>query len=321
MNLRLVTFDELPADLGPQRALLHLSAFGGYWDDSEVARARGPGGPLADYVAVFALARNRVAAQTFVHRIPFTTPRGTEIVSGMDAVVSLPDATRRGFARAVLNDVHRRERKAGIRYSLLWTSRSWYAHDLYESLGYRDVYGVPRAARFDPPARLLPKGWSVRRGGTKDLSALSLLHEAVSRGRYGFTPRISSYFQGKSPTRRLPMNSHLLLEREGQLEAYAGLEESPDRLDSRELLAQSPASAAVLLQALELRSPGRLLTIGHSFVADQERMLRRRGYGILPSDWNTLMAARLGSKVAARDLAKQLGIADPRFICLAGDRF
>ncbi len=150
--MKLVGFDELPDSYDSDRALVQLAAFGGFLNRRRIDLWRRRTSVFADYFGIFAVDAGTVVGQTFVLRIPYTFPHGTESISGIAGVATRLDHARTGVARRILEEVHRREREAGIGYSTLWTNRSWGAHRLYEKLGYRDVYAPPGAVRV-PPAR------------------------------------------------------------------------------------------------------------------------------------------------------------------------
>ena len=154
---------------------------------------------FADYFGIFAVDAGTVVGQTFVLRIPYTFPHGTESISGIAGVATRLDHARTGVARRILEEVHRREREAGIGYSTLWTNRSWGAHRLYEKLRVRDVYAPPGAVGV-PPARSPRPGRTVRPGHRSDLEAIEELHSRYTEGRWGFTQRPPNF--ARSPLRR-----------------------------------------------------------------------------------------------------------------------
>ena len=143
--MRILTYDELAPEMDPDRALIHLSAFGGVYPSRAVGLRRRRLKILPDYVGVFAVEAGRILGQVFVDRLPYAFRDGPGTISGIAAVGTRPDKGRAGIARLLLTEVHRREREAGIDFAALWTNRSWGAHSLYERLGYRDVYSSPWA--------------------------------------------------------------------------------------------------------------------------------------------------------------------------------
>ena len=99
------------------------------------------GYPAADYWAVYAVENDQVLSAVRVVCIPYTMRNGrTEIVSGIQGVVTRRESSRRGLARTLLAEVHRREAEAGSRLSTLVTDYSYIADNLYLSMGYVDVH-------------------------------------------------------------------------------------------------------------------------------------------------------------------------------------
>ena len=152
--MKLLTFDELSDRQHTDRSLVQAAAFGGAFDRRRVEIWRRRTKVLADYVGIFAVDRGTVVGHAFVERIPYAFPGGTETITGIASVATRSDRARAGVARLVLEEIHRREREAGIRHAALWTNQSWGAHRLYEKLGYRDIHVPVLAVRASPgPAR------------------------------------------------------------------------------------------------------------------------------------------------------------------------
>ena len=133
--MRVLPYDELSPPMHRDRALLHLSAFGGVFLSREIALMRRKLPTFSDYVGLFAVEGARVLGQLYVLRLPYEFSDGPGTISGIAGVATRPDVGRTGIARRLLTEAHRRERRAGQRYCSLWTNRSWGAHALYESLG------------------------------------------------------------------------------------------------------------------------------------------------------------------------------------------
>ncbi|HLF06666.1 MAG TPA: GNAT family N-acetyltransferase, partial [Thermoplasmata archaeon] len=190
MGIEILTHDELPSRFEPQVHAMSSAALWGYADFKILAKSRKVGIKWAPYLSVYAVEGERVLSRVGVRRFPMTTKNGGEQVAGITMVATRPDRERKGMARMLLEDVHRRERADGIRFSTLWTNKSWYAHTLYEKLGYFDVYEWHRAMRRIPknvPA--LPRGWKLRPATRRDGIAMCGLHDRANRGRPGFAPR------------------------------------------------------------------------------------------------------------------------------------
>lgn len=320
--MKLVSYDELPASYDPGRALIHLAAFGGYPDRRSIDLWRRRTSWLADYVGVFAVEEGMVVGQTFVQRIPFTFADRTETVSGIAGVSTRLDHARSGVARRILQEVHRREREAGIRYSTLWTNRSWGAHRLYEQLGYRDVYAPPWAVRIRPALRRHTRKKGVRPGRVTDLAQIEELHSEYARGRLGFAHRPPGFARVAAAAGELRPREEMLVSTEGgRLFGYAMFDSNRNRTVCGELVGRSAAVRARLAASVEARTRAGPTAFRDGAVPEMGSWLRERHYTIAPAGWVGLMATEFGRERSQVQLERELGTRDRRFLCLAGDRF
>jgi GNAT superfamily N-acetyltransferase len=319
--MKLLTFDELPEAYDPGRALVSLAAFGEARHRRTVDLWRRRSTRLADYAGVFAVDRGVVVAQAFVERFPYTFPHGSETVSGIAGVTTRLDYARTGIARRVLQEVHRREREAGIRFATLWTNRSWSAHRLYEELGYRDVYTPPLAVRILPPGRHRSGGRKVRAARRSDLREIERLHARSGAGRWGFAQRVDGFARRAAADGELRMEDALVAPGRGHPSGYAVFQSDHHRISCGELVASSASTRALLVASLEARAPYGLITLRDGVVDDLGPQLRRRGYVTASAGWFGLMGTDLGRERSRTDLVREFGTHDPRFRCFAGDRF
>ncbi|MGD0589050.1 MAG: GNAT family N-acetyltransferase [Thermoplasmata archaeon] len=320
--MKLVTYDELPASLDSGRALVHLAAFGGVADRRGIEIWRRRTSAFAEYVGIFAVDKGEVVGQTLVLRIPFTFPHGTETVSGIAAVSTRLDYARAGIARRILDEVHRRERESGVRYSTLWTNRSWGAHRLYEKLGYRDVYEPPLAVRVPDVVPHRPAGRRIRPGRRSDLRQIETLHARFAEGRWGFAIRPQGFARVAAAAGELRPREEILVSTEGgRLSGYAMVDTTPHRVVCGELVALAASERSFLASSIETRA-GRVPTaFRDGVVAEIDPWLRRRGYALASAGWFGLMAHELGRERTRSTVVREMGTQNPRFLCLTGDRF
>lgn len=321
--MRLRAYDELPKDHETDRALLHLAAFGGTFSRAAIEERQRSGG-IAEYVGIFAVEGLRVVGQTYVLRMPYTFPFGTETVTGIAAVAVRPDRARGGVARRILEEIHRREREDGVRFSTLWTNPSWGAHRLYEKLGYRDIHHPPWAVRGAPPPRpRRRRSTGVRPARRTDLDALDRFHDASTAGRLGYVRRNPRVLSTLARIGALNPSTDLLVATErGRVVGYSENRRSARHARCAELLAGSAVVRDRLVSEVERRAyPGAAIAFQGTFVADSAAEFRRRGYAVLPSSWFRLMGARFGRSWSEGEAVRQFGTSDRRFVCLNGDRF
>jgi GNAT superfamily N-acetyltransferase len=319
--MRFLTYDELTPSLEADRILIHLASFGGTFPRRSIDLWRRRTKSFADYVGVFAEERGRLLGQTFVLRIPYTFPGGTELVSGIAAVGTRPDRGRTGVARAILTEIHRREKEDGIRFSTLWTNRSWGAHGLYEELGYRDVYSSPWAVRAPGPT-VPRRPRTVRPARKGELADLERLHARQARGRLGFLREPNGYLGVAAAAGELDPTKELIVVRAStRLQGYAHIESNPFRTTCGELVATSRPARLALISEAQRRAGRTPVAFQHTPVTDTPELFRGRGYAFAPTGWYVLMANSLGRKWAPRDAVEEFATTDRRFLCLSGDRF
>lgn len=321
--MRLVPYDDLRPEWDASRAATSLSAFGTYLSRPKMEAWR-RSGMLSDYVGIFAVEREQVLGHAIAVRVPYTYPDGSvQRISGVAFVGSRPDESGRGIARRILEEIHRRERRAGHDHVALWTNRSWGAHGIYERLGYHNVFQSPLAVSpvNRPPAR--SKGPVVAAGKGSDLPKLDRLHTEATRGRRGFTPRLPNFMVDEQRTWNVDPRTNLLVAREkGRIVGYARLDVDKLRAVCRELVSTRPEAARALIEAVERKAPpASVAAFTLSSVRDEGEELRRRGYFFVAAGWYVFMARRLRGEVGAKETARDLGTDDPRWVVHAGDQF
>jgi GNAT superfamily N-acetyltransferase len=321
--VRVVPFDELPPSYERQRAALQLGAFNSLLDRELVGRLRRRRYLLSEYVGLFAVEGGRLLGQTVVLRLPYVGRDGPVTVAGIASVTTRPASGRQGIARALLEEAHRREAAAGQRYALLWTNRSWFAHRLYASLGYRDVYSPPSAVRSGRGRAPRQPGTSLRPAQPNDLGPLEALHAACQRGRTGFAVRPRGFLTVERAAGRSPPEKLLVYRRGGRVRGYAAVVRRPGALSIGELVSDA-ADRSALLAAVERSAPtpGGVVELDHTPVRDLAARLRARGYLVQEgTSWYVLMARPLGRRVGEQELRRELAVDLPSFVCMTLDRF
>jgi GNAT superfamily N-acetyltransferase len=317
--LRILEFDKLPSGLEPQAQLLDLSAAWAPNDFKRFKEARRMGYPSADYVGVYAVENGEILSAVRVLRLPYTTPEGVQQIAGIQGVVTRRDSGRKELARRLLLEVHRREKAAGIKYSLLWTGRGQVAHSLYESLGYRDVY-TPELAALRKGAREHGLGRYTLKDVKEDgVGPLEALHEKATMDRLGFTPRPSGIVRSLIHLGFLARESLQAVFRGGRLVGYALLQKHSMWCSLDELILDAETPLEEVLPTLEAAARGGWFVIRNTSVRDALPLLRKRGYHYSPFAYYSLMALPL--EKPSEDVAEELGSGSPRFTCQHLDYF
>jgi len=317
--MRILTFDELTPEMERSRGLANIAAFGTILSRARIDTMRHMH-LISDYVGVFAVERQRVLGHVFVELIPYDFPEGADIVAGIATVGTRPDAGRSGVASALLREAHRREHEAGRRYAALWTNRSWGAHSLYERLGYRDVYSSPWALHV-PTARR-PRAGAVGPAHRSDLDEIDRLHNRMAEGRWGYCRRVVGSTRAAVRHRYLdPDNDLLVTRKDGRLTGYAYLERSSRRVICGEVVATSRKVTRQLVDGVGRVAGSLPYAFQHTLVTDNPELFGEPGYVTGPLSWYGMMALDLRREWSTPAAEAVFGTRDPRFLCLAGDRF
>ncbi len=114
----------------------------------------------------------------------------TESALGIHHVATHPAFARQGLCRRLFDFVHDEYRKAGRRFSFLYTSHSLVARALYCELGYEEIplsgTRAPRALLILPPTRERP---GKNRARIADLAVAERIFVEATAGEYGFVVR------------------------------------------------------------------------------------------------------------------------------------
>ena len=299
-RIRIHDLDTLPTPLRPQLAAFGASDGDPPQDFGLIGRIKRLGHPASDYYAVYAVENDQVLSRVETLQLRFHGFEGAQTVVGISDVLTRPDGLGRGFAKALLREVHRRESARGRDWSFLWTHRSWGAHRLYESLGYEDVYSPPIALRESPrrAPRSLPAGYRWTTAGVRDEGRLERLFDAATRGRLGFVPRSRGFPRVRFRLGWRKPENHRILTFGRQAVGYANLSDlSSWNVSTNEVVVTLPEHLEPMVLGLEALARGRWLTFQvTSFVRDAEKVLATRGYAVYPTSHFVLMAKRLRSK-------------------------
>ena len=254
-----------------------------------------------------------------VLRIPFTTIRGRETVSAIQGVVTRRDRSRRGLARRLLGEAHRREKAAGSRFVLLWTGHSNMAHNLYNSMGYLDLYTPPLAMRRGGSRSTRPSGYELRKIRRANSRIIESLHADATRGRLGFTPRPARLLDWFFKLGYVKQEWLRLILLDGEPVGYLELQRNQGWVQSEELVLRDPAAAEDVVSLLESETGDGWLVLRGTFVRDNLRALRKRRYSYSDYSYYGLLGLPLAG--GGPGSLKALGTADPRFTCQLLDYF
>jgi GNAT superfamily N-acetyltransferase len=317
--LRIVEFDDLPPSAEPSVHLLDMTAGWGPLGFAALKEITELGYPAADYVGLCAIESGKVLSMVRVLRIPFSATKGRETVSAIQGVVTRRDRSRHGLARRLFDEVHRREESAGNKFAVLWTGHSNVAHNLYNSMGYLDLYTPPLAMRRGGSRPARPKGYELRKIRRGDAGIVEGLHADATRGRLGFTPRAGHIFDWIFRLGFVKRESLRMILRDDEPVGYLEVQKNKGWVLSEEVVLRDPAMADDVVSLLESEAGDGWLTLRGTFVRDHHGTLRRRRYSYSDHSYFGLLGLSLAG--AAPGSLKALGTSDPRFTCQLLDYF
>ena len=314
--MRIVTFRELPVGWETETALLKHLAFGASWDPRSLTphRFEQKYPAYADYGGLCAVERGRVVSSLAILRFPFRARRGLVRCSGLGAVATLPTFSRRGFAKHLIREAHQRERADGSAFMLFYANRSQIAHALYEKLGYHDVLEFPRAIRRVPTHRdVLPEGWRWRTAARRDRTSIEHLFASIARRRYGFIRKGADWWPGP--------RGWFVLERRGELVAFARLEKEGRVVACQDAATRPGTTRALLLRCLESEASGSWLMLGTTLVHELRSVPGLREYAISRGSYSVLMGQSLEEPMRPSTIVHELGTDTPDFLIGASDSY
>ncbi len=322
--MQIVDLAGIPADLRSQLPSLDLCDGDPPRDERYLRRLRQLGYPASDYWGVYGIDGDQLLARVEAMDLPFTGREGTQTVVGIAGVVTRPPSLGRGWARALLREVHRRAEAGGARWSFLWTHRSWAAHRLYESLGYQDACSLPYAYRRVPRAgpHRAAAGYRTSLAGPKDAALLERLFDGASRGRLGFVRRPPSHDRVRVRLGWRRWDRYRILRARSRPVGYAYIsDDRPESLTVNEVAVVAPEHRSAMVAAISVLARGRWLALqSTSFVADVDPLLRSEGFFVARTSHTVLMARPLGPAARVGEDLREI-CADPGFSNHRGDMF
>jgi GNAT superfamily N-acetyltransferase len=326
--MRIIEHDEITSELEADLQLLRASVGLPPRDFSLLRQAQKVGYPSTDYFGLYAVEGNHILSTLRVLRLPYTFPDGhEECVSAILSVMTRADCRGRGLVRGLLEETHKRERRAGSRFSILWCDRSIRAHGLYEYMGYRDVYfpdfATTKPARSKKAACDLH--YSLKTVDGSDVSRIGRIHTLATEGRIGFTPRPHSYLESLIKYGLFAPESFRLIIRDGRPVGYLELQDGPTAVKVSEvvMLPESLVNPSDLLLVLEhfcSEEENRWLWLSNTYVRDSKEVLVERRYSVSSLNNHVLMSLPLDGS-SSQNQIDALGVDDSRFVCHITDYF
>ncbi len=217
------------------------------------------------------------------------TSEGTIRVGGIRNVCTRPSASRLGTARKLMEEAHRRMMEEGVRYSLLMTSRSLVAYDLYLKLGYKDVHVYPTTFK-----KVEPKEAKLEFREKEDPDYVKMLYSQSVDNLHGLTVREDDYWQ-MAKARGWPNNDDVKLAyQDDEKVGYAMYHKRRKQLDCGELATRDQNSLVDILGSLEAIADREFIVI-YYVNPNYHELLEGMGYTINKDNWSRVMMKDLES--------------------------
>ena len=218
------------------------------------------------------------------------TSEGVIKVGGIRNVCTRPSTSRKGTARKLMEEAHRRMVEEGVRYSLLMTSRSLIAYDLYLKLGYKDVHIYPTAFK-----KVEKKDAKVEFREEVDPMYVKELYRQSVSDLEGLTVREDDYWQ-MAEARGWPSNDNVEFAYLGDEKVgYAMYHKRRKQVDCGEIAAKDENSLRDILESLEATVDREFIVI-YYVNPDHHKLLDQMGYTINNDNWGRVMMKDIGDE-------------------------
>lgn len=145
-------------------------------------------------VGFFAVQNDNVIGSVGVMDMTTRTLDGSiEYVGGVYGVATLPSHVRKGVSTALMNAAHQYFKEKGYRFSLLWTSRTFVAHTMYEKLGYADWFERPTAHKILEPKK--SRQAERKKDAKVDFDQILKIYDEYAKSKVGFVIRDRAYMK------------------------------------------------------------------------------------------------------------------------------
>ena len=274
----------------------------------------------SDDTFLYMVHKGKVVSQVMGLRIPTKTVDGEEMALGVAGVATHPAYQRQGFSTILMEELHERSRKEGIRTSFLFTRASFYAYNLYKKLGYRDISGFPKCTkRFNNKKK--PKKSVLRKFRKKDVAELDKVFKQFSRDLYGHVLRQKKYFGWRFKISETLKDLLRVVETDKGIGGYILKRPSGKDLFVEEFVIPSKRTTDRVFNELERQEKGDYITAFPLAGRKQEEYIEARGYTMDMLSWGRCMAAPLAKNLTYKQLWRLYQINEGKFCILPLDEF
>lgn len=286
------------SELKQKNALLPLmeQAFGWPFDPTEFAKSIKTDPRLGNgSVGFCALKEGKVVGYAGVMNFTLRTVSGTEErVGGLYGVATYPGYTRQGICTALMNRSHEYFMTKGYRFSLLTTSPTIVAYNLYRKLGYFDVASF-LSAYLEAGAKRM-EALKRRRVSKLDYNRMLELFREYVKGRTGFVIRDKKYLRMLAKQYEISAKDCIMTEK-----GYVIFKKEKESVRIRELVAHDSNEMNRLIELVE--STTQKAVVGRLGIPNSavSRAYASRGFTVLETGHGVLMAKELVADVSFND--------------------
>ena len=267
------------------------------------------------FLAIYAVEEGQILGQVGVFRLPMMTTNGPEEAGGIWAMATHPSYGRRGIGSLLMEEAHARMRAAGLRFSVLGTSRHWVAHPFYRRHGYQNIANFASILTHQDSFLAFESKLTVKPATREDLAEVDSLFHEVARGKFGFARRHDLFMSMLVDIGDVMGIDNLrILRLHNEVVGYAVVRPSETVFKVDDIFLRDDinimGATAVLLQ--ETQAPYVQITMNNH--SPHLELLRQSGFQVTDSTWDVVMAKSLTAELNDNDLRRLLGVDSNRFL-------
>lgn len=211
------------------------------------------------------------------------TKEGIQRIGGIRNVCTRPSQARRGVAKKLFERAHKIMGEEGVRFSILCTSASLVAHNLYLKLGYRDIYTPHFAYKKTRDASS-----KICFRKEEDPGYVRSVYEKNVEGLHGLVIREEDFWES-AEARGFPKNGHIRIAYEdNDRVGYASYNEEERYLTCNELGVETPTDLPKLLSGLEEETEREYVLL-NNVNPNHKKILEGSGFRYSTDGWERIM--------------------------------
>lgn len=318
-NLKIVTYDEIDPE---QAMLIDQVCFGTPWSPDRVKLIRQLDARCSDYFGLYALdEQGRAVSQVVVLHIDTKTIEGQEKVAGIAGVGTLPCHSRRGLSTALMKRAHELTHERGMRISILLTSASLVAYEMYLKLGYSTLATFCRGYRrlgSKPRKNLRLR---LRKFSLRDAPSLDAAFACQTKDALGFVYRQKGFGTMKVKTQQVSAERIKVAVSSNRIVGYVRTDIEADGVMIDELVGMDHPTRRMMLDEVERQPKSRWALCYGVCDSTTSQLFESHGFRMYRPGWGRVMAAAVDRSLTSEDIAKLYGIDQNRFVIYPMDTF